>query len=114
MCGAIGFDGPPGQEQAYDDAQNYLFLPGQALHVNEISTIWEVLQSWIGTVWPSAHNEIEQLIRPKNHLFNRFTVKKGFYLLARASNGLDLSLRGTRLDCYDIAQLAVYLHGDLN
>jgi hypothetical protein len=92
MCGAIGFHGPPGQEQAYDNTQHYLFLPGQALHVKEISTIRGFLQSSIGTIWRSAQNEIEQFIRAENHLFDRFTIKKGFHFLTRPRNGFDFSL----------------------
>ena len=32
MGRAVGFDGPTGQEQAQDDAQDHLLLFGQAVH----------------------------------------------------------------------------------
>ena len=90
MCGAIGFNGPAGQEQAYDDTQNNLFLPGQALHVNEISTIRAVLQCWIETVWHSSHHEIEQFIRDKDYLLNHFSIEEPPHFVTGAGCGLDL------------------------
>jgi hypothetical protein len=32
MSGAIGFDGPAGQQQAQYDAKDHLLLPGQPIH----------------------------------------------------------------------------------
>ena len=37
MSGAVGLDRPTHQQQAEDDTENQLFLPGQAVHTLETS-----------------------------------------------------------------------------
>jgi hypothetical protein len=37
MGGAIGFDGPAGQQQPQNDAKNQLFLFRQAIHANNVT-----------------------------------------------------------------------------
>ena len=57
---SVSSDGPTCQEQPQNDAQNQLFLAGQAAHAHN-HTMTEVGRQWQNVGWRSVDDNIDQL-----------------------------------------------------